>query len=106
MAKKKKVVEQPEFDDVPEGKKDEEGDDIIDLYDEQDNLEEDLEYDLSQVKDEMLADESEDEEFGYEVNEVEVMLRRIKCEPCPGSSSKSECKIRDDFGCPSDKAKK
>ncbi|MFW9945228.1 MAG: hypothetical protein ACFFDX_00210 [Candidatus Odinarchaeota archaeon] len=106
MAKKKKVVEQPEFDDIPEGKTDEEGEEIIDLYDEKDNLEEDLDYDLSQIDDEMLADESEDEEFGYEVSEVEAMLRRIKCEPCPGSSSKSICKTRDDFGCPPDKAKK
>ncbi len=106
MAKKKKVFEQPEIDEVPEGKADEDGDEIIDLYDEKDNLEEDLDYDLSQIKDEMLADESEDEEFGYEVSEVEAMLRRIKCEPCPGSSSKSECKTRDDFGCPPDKAKK
>ncbi|MHA2430212.1 MAG: hypothetical protein ACXACC_04160, partial [Promethearchaeota archaeon] len=106
MAKKKKVVEQPEFDEVPGGKPDEEGDEIIDLYDEQDNLEEDLDYDLSKIKDEMLADETEDEEFGYEVNEVEALVRKVKCEPCPGSSSKSECKIRNDFGCPPDKAKK
>lgn len=106
MAKKKEVIEQPEYDEIPEGKSDEDGDEIIDLYDEKDNLEEDLEYDLSQIKDEMLADESEDEELGYEVNEVEAMLRRIKCEPCSGSSSKSECKIRNDFGCPPDKAKK
>ncbi|MFX0058186.1 MAG: hypothetical protein ACFE8J_07790, partial [Candidatus Heimdallarchaeota archaeon] len=66
----------------------------------------DLDYDLSEIEDEMLEDETEEEEFGYEVNEVEAMLRKIKCAPCPGSSSKRECKVRDDFGCPPDKAKK
>ena len=106
MAKKKRVVEEPEFDDIPNGKADEDGDEVIDLYDETDNLEEDLDFDLSQVEDDMLADESEDEEFGYEVSEIEVMLRKMKCEPCPGSSSKRECKVRNDFGCPPDKAKK
>lgn len=106
MAKKKKVIKEPEDDDIPNGKMDEEGDEVIDLYDEEDNLEEDLDYDLSQIDDEMLADETEDEEFGYEVSEVEAMLRRTNCEPCPGSSSKRRCKVRDDFGCPPDKAKK
>ncbi|MFW9939102.1 MAG: hypothetical protein ACFFA8_03050 [Promethearchaeota archaeon] len=106
MAKKKKQAMEPEDDDVPEGKKDEEGDEIIDLYDESDNLDEDLDYDLNEIEDEMLADETEDESFGYEVSEVEALLRKIKCEPCPGSSSKRECNVRDDFGCPPDKAKK
>jgi len=106
MAKKKKPVIESEEDDVPEGKMDEYGDEVIDLYDESDNLEEDLDYDLNEIEDEMLADETEDESFGYEVNEVEAMLRKIKCDPCPGSSSKRECKVRDDFGCPPDKAKK
>lgn len=106
MAKKKKPAIDAEDDDVPEGKMDEDGDEIIDLYDETDNLEEDLDYDLNQIEDEMLEDETEDESFGYEVSEVEIMLRKIKCDPCPGSSSKRECKVRDDFGCPPDKAKK
>lgn len=108
MAKKKKVLVEPveDEDDVPEGKVDEEGDEIIDLYDEKDNLEEDLDYDLSQIDDEMLADETEDESFGYEIDEVEALMRKVKCTPCPGSSSKRECKVRDDFGCPPDKAKK
>jgi len=106
MAKKKKIAEEPETDDIPDGKVDEEGDEVLDLYDEQDNLEEDLDYDLTQIDDEMLADESEDEEFGYEVSEVEAMLRRVNCDPCSGSSSKRLCKVRDDFGCPPDKAKK
>ena len=75
MAKKKKVPVETEIEDVPEGKKDEEGDEIIDLYDEQDNLEEDLDYDLSEVKDDMLADETEEEELGLEVDDVVKMLR-------------------------------
>ena len=108
MAKKKKVVvaDEEDLEDVPEGKMDEDGDEIIDLYDEKDNLEEDIDYDLSEIEDEMLEDETEDESFGYEISEVESMLRKIRCEPCPGSSSKRQCKVRDDFGCPPDKAKK
>ena len=106
MAKKKKVSPEPEEDDVPTGKVDEDGDEILDLYDEKDNLEEDLDYDLSNIDDEMLADETEDEEFGYEISEVEALMRKAKCAPCPGSSSKINCKVRDDFGCPPDKANK
>ncbi|MFX1259007.1 MAG: hypothetical protein ACFFAN_14205 [Promethearchaeota archaeon] len=105
MAKKKNIPE-PEVEEVPKGKVDEEGDEIIDLYDEKDNLEEDIDYDLSKIKDDMLADETEDEEFGYEISEVEALMRKVKCAPCPGSSSKRDCKVRDDFGCPPDKAKK
>jgi hypothetical protein len=108
MAKKKvkQPEPEPEDDDVPEGKVDEDGDEIIDLYDEKDNLEEDLDYDLNEIEDEMLTDETEDEEFGYEVSDVEAMLRKMKCEPCPGSDSKPECKVRDDFGCPPGKESK
>ena len=106
MAKKKKVPIETEEDDIPTGKVDDEGDEILDLYDEKDNLDEDLDYDLSEIDDEMLADETEDEEFGYEISEVEVLMRKVKCAPCPGSSSKPECKVRDDFGCPPDKADK
>jgi len=106
MAKKKVIPEGTEEDDVPSGKVDEDGDEVIDLYDEKDNLEEDLDYDLSQIEDDMLVDETEDEEFGYEISEVEALMRKVKCAPCPGSSSKRECKVRDDFGCPPDKAKK
>ena len=46
MAKKKNAPVEPELDDVPDGKKDDDGDDLIDLYDEADNLEEDIDYDL------------------------------------------------------------
>jgi hypothetical protein len=106
MAKKKKVPSKPEEDEIPIGEVDEDGDEILDLYDEKDNLDDDPDYDLSSIDDEMLTDETEDEEFGYEISEVEALMRKVKCAPCPGSSSKPECKVRDDFGCPPDKANK
>jgi hypothetical protein len=106
MAKKVKKVVEPEEDDVPNGKVDEEGEEILDLYGEEDDLTEDVIYDLSEIQDEMLTDETEDEEFGYEISDVEKMLRKMKCEPCPGSDSKLECKVRDDFGCPPGKESK
>jgi hypothetical protein len=106
MAKKKNVPINPDDDNIPIGQVDEDGDEILDLYDEKDNLEEDLDYDLSQIDDDMLADETEDESFGIEIDEVEALMRKVKCTPCPGSSSKRECKVRDDFGCPPDKANK
>ena len=106
MAKKKVVPIEADDDDIPDGKVDEEGEEVIDLYNESDNLDEDLDYDLSQIQDEMLADETEDEEFGYEVDDVVKMLRKLRCEPCPGSDSKPECKVRDDFGCPPGKESK
>ena len=84
MAKKKAAPKDPEEDEVPEGKVDDDGDEIIDLYSEKDDLSDDLEYDLEKIKDDMLADETEDEEFGMEVDEVLKMLRKVKCEPCPG----------------------
>ncbi|MBD3340000.1 MAG: hypothetical protein GF353_12875 [Candidatus Lokiarchaeota archaeon] len=106
MAKKKKTPKKEEDFEIPSGKVDEDGDEIIDLFEEDDDLTDDVDYDLTKIDDNMLADEDEDEEFGTDVSEVEKMLRRIKCEPCPGSSSKLECKVRDDFGCPPDKANK
>ncbi|MHA1292972.1 MAG: hypothetical protein ACTSQJ_09920 [Promethearchaeota archaeon] len=106
MAKKKKSLPPPEDDTIPEGKIDEEGDEILDLYEEYDDLADDLEYDLEKVEDEMLTDETEDEEFGLEVSEVEKILRKIHCEPCAGSDSKPTCKVRDDFGCPPGKKSK
>ncbi|MFX1390220.1 MAG: hypothetical protein ACFE9Z_09180 [Promethearchaeota archaeon] len=106
MAKKKSAPPDDEDLEIPIGKVDEDGDEIIDLDDWKDNLEEDLDYDLTKIEDDMLEDETEDESFGYEISEVEALLRKVKCTPCPGSSSKRECKVRDDFGCPPDKAKK
>ncbi|MFX1315573.1 MAG: hypothetical protein ACFE9T_06880 [Promethearchaeota archaeon] len=100
MAKKKVSPVKSENDEVPVGKVDEDGDEIIDLYNEQDNLEEDLDYDLSQIEDEMLADETEEEEFGLEADTVVQMLRDVKCSPCPGLKSKPGCIIAHDYGCP------
>ncbi|TXT61982.1 MAG: hypothetical protein BAJALOKI3v1_700003 [Promethearchaeota archaeon] len=97
MAKKKKADEE---EDLPKGKVDEEGDEIIDLDEWDDNLDEDVYEDLSEIEDDMLTDETEDEEFGPEVDEVEKMLRKIKCDPCPGLSSKPGCQVAKDFGCP------
>ncbi len=109
MAKKKaeppKEPDEKELE-VPDGKADEEGDEVIDLDEWEDDLENDIEYDLSKIDDEMLADESEDEEVGPERDEVIELLRKVKCSPCPGSSSKKSCPVRKDYGCPPDKAKK
>ena len=103
---KKKTPKEPENDDIPEGILDDDGDEILDLDSEKDDLTDDIIYDLSEIDDEMLADETEEEEIGYEVSEVEKMLRKIKCEPCSGSDSKPDCNVRDDFGCPPGKESK
>jgi hypothetical protein len=100
MAKKKKLEDETEVEDVPVGNVDEDGDELIDLYDEKDNLEDDIDYDLSGIKDDMLADETEEEELGLEVEEVVQMLRKVKCDPCPGLKSKPGCQIAHDHGCP------
>ena len=97
---KKKSAPPPDEDEVPTGQVDEDGDEILDLFDERDDLTDDVIYDLSEIDDEMLADETEDEEFGMEVDEVVQMLRLVKCNPCPGSDSKPECQVRHDYGCP------
>ncbi|MHA1468803.1 MAG: hypothetical protein ACTSP6_12105 [Promethearchaeota archaeon] len=54
MAKKKITPLDPDQDELPEGKKDEDGDEVIDLYEEEDNLEEELIYDLDEIDDDML----------------------------------------------------
>ena len=106
MAKKKKVPPSTEDDFIPDGKVDDDGDEILDLYEEVDDLTDDLIYDLKNIEDNMLAEETEAEEFGPDVDEVVKMLRIIKCGPCKGSSTKRDCKVRHDYGCPPDKAKK
>ena len=103
MAKKKSVPSEEEDYEIPDGKKDEDGDEVIDLDDWKDNLEEDLDYDLSKIEDDMLEDEDENEEFGMEVDDVVKMLRDVKCKPCPGLKSKPDCKIAHDYGCPKPK---
>jgi hypothetical protein len=106
MAKKKKAPEKEEDFELPEGKVDEEGDEILDLEEWSDDLTDDVIYDLDKIEDDMLADETEDEEFGSDVDDVEKILRKIKCNPCAGSDSKPECQVRDDFGCPPGKESK
>ncbi|MFX1327151.1 MAG: hypothetical protein ACFE91_03280 [Promethearchaeota archaeon] len=104
MAKKKKVpIEEEEDYEVPNGKLDEEGEEVLDLSDWKDDLDEDVEYDLSKIEDNMLEDETEDEEFGMEVDDVIKMLRNVKCNPCPGLKSKPGCQIAHDYGCPKPK---
>jgi len=103
MAKKKSVPSEEDDYEVPSGKLDEDGEEVLDLSDWKDDLEEDIEYDLSKIEDDMLADEDEDEEFGREVDEVVKMLREVKCNPCPGLRSKPDCKIAHDYGCPKPK---
>jgi hypothetical protein len=101
MAKKK------EEDEVPEGIKDEDGDEVINLYNEHDDLDEEVEgEDIYEIEDEMLADTTEEEEWGPERDEKIQMLRDIYCSSCKGSSTKKRCNVRDDFGCPPDKADK
>lgn len=88
-----------EWDDIPD--KDE-----INLDDWEDDLEPDVYVDLNKIEDEMLADETDKELFGRSISEVERMLRDTICVNCTGSSSKRNCQIRHDHGCPPDKANK
>ena len=106
MAKKKKAPVKEEDFELPKGKVDEEGDEILDLDEWSDDLTDDVIYDLDKIEDEMLADETEEEEVGADVDDVAKMLRKIKCEPCSGSDSKPECHVRHDFGCPPGKESK
>ena len=85
---------------------DEDGDEIIDLDDWEDDLTDDIDYDLSKIKDDMLEDETEEEELGLEVDDVVKMLRDVKCKPCSGLKSKPDCKIAHNHGCPKKPQKK
>ena len=105
MAKKKSAPVEEDDLEIPKGKIDEDGDEILELEDWKDNLEDDIDYNLDKIEDDMLVDETEEESFGYEINEIEAIMRKAKCTPCKGSSTKQECKVRTDFGCPPDKAK-
>lgn len=103
MAKKKSAPIDEGEDDIPSGKTDEDGDEILDLDDWNDDLTDDVDYDLSKIKDDMLEDETEIEELGMEIDDVVKMLRAVKCKPCPGLKSKPDCKIAHDHGCPKPK---
>ena len=106
MAKKKIEPSDEEEFEIPTGKVDEDGDELLDLSNWDDDFADDVEYDLSKVKDDMLVDETEEESIGYEISEIETLMRKVKCAPCSGSSSKLDCKVRDDFTCPPDKKNK
>ena len=103
MAKKKSSPSNQEEDDVPGGKTDEDGDEVLDLDDWKDDLTDDVDYDLSKIKDDMLEDETEEEELGLEIDDVVKMLRAVKCKPCPGLKSKPDCVVAHDHGCPKPK---
>ena len=73
MAKKKSAPPEEEDYEIPDGKVDEDGDELIDLDNWKDNLEEDVIYEIPD-DDDMIEDETEDEEFGMDVDEVVKML--------------------------------
>ncbi len=99
MGKKKNVKEKEKIDDIPDQ-------DEINLEDWDDDLEEQTYEDLSKIEDEMLANETDKEISGRSASEIEKMLKDTICVNCSGSSSKRNCKIRTDYGCPPDKANK
>jgi len=49
----------------------------------------------------MLADEGGVKKRS--MDEIEMMLRDVECSTCEGNSSRENCKVRDDYGCPPDK---
>ena len=61
-----------------------------------------VEEDLDELDDDMLAGEDEGAKKRT-MDEVESMLRDVECSSCEGSSSKDNCRVRDDYGCPPDK---
>lgn len=62
-----------------------------------------VEEDFDSIDDGML--EGEDEGMEKRTPDaVELMLREVECANCSGSSSKDNCKVRDDYRCPPDKA--
>lgn len=93
-----------ENDEVPEGIIDEDGDEILDLSEEDDDAI--IEEDIYEIEDEMLGDSTDEDDFGRTKSEVEIMLRDVECSTCKGSSTRKKCKVRDDFGCPPDKTDK
>ncbi|MBA7505125.1 hypothetical protein ES706_03788 [subsurface metagenome] len=99
MSKKKTVQKEEEIDDIPDKEE-------INLEDWDDDLEEETYVDLSKIEDEMLSNETDKERAGRSASEIEKMLKDTVCVNCLGSSSKRNCSIRTDYGCPPDKANK
>jgi len=79
---KAKKVEEEDFDD-------EEGPEFI-------------EEDLEEMDDDMLVGEDEGVQKRTP-DAIEQMLRDVECSSCEGSSTKENCKVRDDYRCPPDK---
>jgi len=86
----KKKTSKPKAKKVEEDFDDEEGPEFI-------------EEDLEAMDDGML--EGEDEGIEKRTPDgIELMLREVECSSCEGSSTKDNCKVRDDYRCPPDKA--
>jgi len=61
-----------------------------------------IEEDLENMDDDMLA--GEDEGVAKRTpDDIEIMLRDVECSMCEGNSSKENCKVREQYGCPPDK---
>ena len=73
-----------------------------DDYDSEDGPEY-IEEDLDAMEDDMLGGEDPDEK-PRENDEILNMLRAVDCDMCDGSSTKDKCKIREQYGCPPEKA--
>ncbi|WP_457559142.1 hypothetical protein [Candidatus Harpocratesius sp.] len=73
-----------------------------DEFDDEEDGPEYIEEDLDELDDEMLADDSDVKPRSD--NEILNMLREVECADCEGSSSRDRCKVRDQYGCPPDKA--
>jgi len=99
MGKKKTEKKKKEIDDIPDKEE-------INLEDWDDDLEEETYVDLSKIEDEMLSNETDKERAGRSASDIEKMLKETVCVNCLGSSSKRNCSIRTDYGCPPDKANK
>lgn len=71
-------------------------------FDDEEDGPEAFEEDLDEMEDEMLADDSDVQPRSDD--EILNMLRDVECSTCEGSSSRDRCKVRDQYGCPPDKA--
>lgn len=61
-----------------------------------------IEEDLEDMDDDMLTGEDEGVQK-RSVDQIEQMLRDVECSSCEGSSTKDNCKVREQYGCPPDK---
>ncbi|MHA1775957.1 MAG: hypothetical protein DRO88_11595 [Promethearchaeia archaeon] len=73
-----------------------------DEIDEEEDGPDGFEEDLEEMEDEMLADDSDVKPRSND--EILNMLREVECADCEGSSTRDRCKVRDQYGCPPEKA--